>query len=242
MVNYSAALGRPLRDPQVANTLHRASANFGEALADSLLIGALGRAEVEEMVEAEGLEHLQAVAAEGRGGIFALPHTGSWDLCGALAAILGYKVVAVAEPMPGSLNREIVAARSHHGLRIVMLGQAGTRELIKMLREGRLLALLCDLPHGPGVEVKFLGRRARVPAGPGVLSLRYSVPILPVYSRRIAPGRYQAHVDPPICPPAYVPERAREQTADLMQQVMAKFETFIRQYPDQWYAFRPILH
>jgi lauroyl/myristoyl acyltransferase len=63
--------------------------------------------------------------------------------------------------------------------------------------------------------------------------------VLPVYSRRIGPGRYHAHVDPAILPPAR--GAGRGAAVELMQHVADRFEGFIAAHPDQWYAFRPLL-
>jgi hypothetical protein len=50
------------------------------------------------------------------------------------------------------------------------------------------------------------------------------------------------HVDPPLSPPPADRCRDREAIAQTMQRVVERFEGFIRQYPDQWYAFRNILN
>lgn len=237
--NYAAVLDKPPSDPAVRRTVRTAEANYGRMLADFLLLGSLQPDEVRRMLSHDGKEHVDSALAGGRGAILALPHMGSWDLCGSLAGLFGYQIVAVAEPMPGSLNREIVATRSRHGLEIVMLGRSAVREVSRALANNYLVALLCDLPHGAGVTVRMFDNDVVVPAGPGSLACRHRCPILPAYSRRIAPGRYHVHVDPPIPPPAG-PE-ARASAAQMMQRVADRFQAFIAQYPDQWYAFRPLL-
>jgi KDO2-lipid IV(A) lauroyltransferase len=87
-----------------------------------------------------------------------------------------------------------------------------------------------------------------VPAGPAAIACRRGCPILPAFVRRIAPARYHIHVDPPIDPPQGMGKgggshkESREVEAKLMRAVLERFEEFIREYPDQWYAFRPILN
>jgi phosphatidylinositol dimannoside acyltransferase len=237
--NYAAALGRPAGDPEVGATLHRAVTGYGQMLADFMLVGDLPPDQVEQMVSADGREHVDQALAAGRGAILALPHMGSWDMAGALGGVWRYPIVAVAERMPGSLDDEVVSNRSRHGLRVVPLDRSAARQIYRALDAGSLVALLCDLPHGPGmIEVEFFGRRAMVPAGPAAIACRRGCPVLPGFVRRLAPGRYHIHVDPPIDPPG---GRGREAEATLMRAVLERFERFIREYPDQWYAFRPIL-
>jgi lauroyl/myristoyl acyltransferase len=238
--NYAAVLGLPENNPEVRRVVRRASANYGRMLADFLLLPTLQSDQIEQMVAVEGMNHIDAALGRGRGAILALPHMGSWDVCGSILGIRGYPVVAVAEPMPGSLNREVVAARSRHGIRIIMLGETG-REVGRALEQNQILALLSDVPHGPGIEVNLFGRRAIMPAGPAVLAMRHSAPILPACIWRAASGQHQACVAPPLEPPPPIPSQRREQIAQLTQQLADRFEVFIRQHPDHWYGFRPIL-
>lgn len=240
-VNYGAALGLPENHPRVREVARRAFANYGRMLADFLLIGSLEPEEVRTLISITGREHLGAALTLGRGAILALPHMGSWDFAGAMAGIWGYRIAAVAETFPGSLNDVVVETRSLHGLEIIPLGRSAIRAINAVLDENGMVALLCDLPHGPGVQVRLLGRRATVPSGPGAIACRRGVPILPVYSRRSESGGYHLHVDPPIQPPETRRCRGKEAVAEVMQQVMERFEVFIRAHPDQWYAFRRIL-
>ena len=237
--NYAAVMRTSPSDPAVRRMVRHAAANYGRMLADFLFLGSLPPDEVRQMLSHDGKEHVDAALAGGRGAILALPHMGSWDLCGSLAGLFGYQIVAVAEPMPGSLNREIVATRSRHGLQIVMLGRSAVRELSRALASNHLVALLCDLPHGAGVSVRMFGTTVTVPAGPGALACRHLCPILPVYSRRTAPGRYHVHIDPPILPPDA--PAGRDGSAEMMQRVADRFQAFIARHPDQWYAFRPFM-
>jgi KDO2-lipid IV(A) lauroyltransferase len=205
-------------------------------------MGSLGVDEVHARITTEGLDHADEALARGRGVILALPHMGSWDFAGSMAGILGYRIAAVAERFPGSLNDAVVETRSSHGLDVIPLGRSAVRTINQVLDENGMVALLCDLPHGPGVDVRFFGRRAVVPSGPAAIACRRGVPLLPVYSRRAGLVSYHLHVDPPIEAPAADRCRGKEAVAGVMQQVIGRFEVFIREHPDQWYAFRHILH
>lgn len=239
--NYGAVLGLPKEHPEVRRVARRAFENYGRMLADFLLMGTLSQEQVRALVTIEGLEHVDAALAQGRGVILALPHMGSWDFAGAIATIWGYRVAAVAEPFPGSLDDVVVETRSRHGLEIIPLGRSAVRAINEVLDANGMVALLCDLPHGPGAEVSFFGRRAIVPSGPAAIACRRGAPMVPVYSHREDRLRYHIHVDPPIQPPAEERCRGREVVAEVMQRVVDRFEVFIRKHPDQWYAFRRIL-
>lgn len=232
--NYAAALGRQRDDPEVARVAKRAFQNYGRMLVDFLLLGSLSKDEVLGKMSTDGREHLDEALAKGRGAIMALPHMGSWDMAGAYAAALGYPVLTVAERFPGSLNDAIVATRNGFGMGIVPIGRAAVRAIGDQLKANGIVALVCDLEQGPGVSVSFFGRRAVVPAGPAAFALKTGAALIPVSLFGSGLGRYHGHVDPPL---AY---DARETKESLMQRVVHRFEKFIREHPDQWYAFRPM--
>ncbi|HEX9560431.1 MAG TPA: hypothetical protein VGA76_04295 [Candidatus Dormibacteraeota bacterium] len=232
--NYAAVLGRERSDPQVARVARRAFQNYGRMLVDFVLMGSLTPKELIERTNVDGREHLDAALARGRGVIMAVPHMGSWDVAGSYAAALGYKISAVAERFPGSLNDAVVQTRQGFGLSVIMLGRAAVRALTDALRANHIVALLCDLEQGPGTEIRFFGRRAIVPGGPAALALKTGAALMPATQYATAPGRHHIHLDPPLA------VHEGETKERLMQRVIDRFEEFIRERPDQWYAFRPM--
>jgi len=232
--NYAAALDRDPSDPEVGRVARRAFQNYGRMLLDFMLIGSLTPDQLVKRMSADGRSDLDAALAKGRGAIMAVPHMGSWDMAGAYAGALGYPIAAVAERFPGSLNDAVVRTRSRFGLNVIMLGRAAVRSITQALEANSIVALLCDLEQGPGVDVKFFGRRAVVPGGPAAIALKTGAALLPAYQYAVSPGRHHVHLDPAISWPHGTTKEG------LMQKVVNRFEEFIRARPDQWYAFRPI--
>ena len=232
--NYAAALGREPDDPEVTRVARRAFQNYGRMLMDFVLLGSLTRDEVLACMTVGGREHLDAALAKGRGVILALPHMGSWDMSGAYAAALGYPILAVADRFPGSLNDAVVSARRRIGVKVVSLGRSAVRAITEELQVNGVVALACDLEQGPGVEVQFFGRRAIVPGGPAAFALKTGAVLLPICQYATGRGRQHGHVDPPVTP------RDGETKESLMQRVIHRFEKFIEEHPDQWFAFRPM--
>jgi len=232
--NYAAALGRERADPQVARVARRAFQNYGRMLIDFVLMGSLTPDELIQRASVDGRPHLDEALARGRGAIMAVPHMGSWDVAGSYAAALGYKISAVAERFPGSLNDAVLKSRQRFGMDVIMLGRAAVRALTEALQANRIVALLCDLEQGPGVGVRFFGRHAVVPGGPATLALKTGAALLPACQYSTAPGRHHVHLDPALA----VNEGDTKES--LMQRVVDRFEDFIGERPDQWYAFRPM--
>ena len=232
--NYAAALGRDRSDPDVARVARRAFQNYGRMLMDFLLLGSLTPDELIARLSVDGREHLDGALAGGRGVIMAVPHMGSWDMAGSYAGALGYRISAVAERFPGSLNDAVVETRERFGLNVISLGRAAVRGITQALAANHIVALLCDLEQGPGLTVDFFGRRATVPGGPAALALKTGAALLPACQYATPGGRHHVHLDPPVM----LHEGDTKET--VMQRVIERFEHFIKERPDQWYAFRPM--
>jgi KDO2-lipid IV(A) lauroyltransferase len=182
----------------------------------------------------EGREHLDAALAAGRGVILVLPHMGSWDVSAAYAASIGYPILAVADRFPGSLNDAVVESRWRFGMEVVPIGRPAVPKILERLKSNGIVALVCDLEQGPGVAVRFFGRTAIVPSGPASFAMKTGAVVLPIYQYATGPGRQQARIDSPVA------VGAGDTKQSVMQRVIERFEGFIKEHPDQWYAFRPM--
>jgi KDO2-lipid IV(A) lauroyltransferase len=232
--NYAAALGLDRSDPEVSRIARRAFQNYGRMLMDFLLMGSLTPEELTQLVTIDGRQHLDAALAGGRGALMAVPHMGSWDMAGSYAGALGYPISAVAERFPGSLNGAVVRTRQRFGLNVITLGRSAVRAITQALQANSIVALLCDLEQGPGLEVQFFGRRATVPGGPAAIALKTGASLMPAYQYATSPGHHHVHLDPPLA------LRDGDTKETVMQRVVERLEDFIKERPEQWYAFRPM--
>jgi len=232
--NYATVLGVDSSDPRAAQVAKRAFQNYGRMLMDFLLMDDLSPEDINARMSVDGLHHLDVSLSAGRGLILALPHMGSWDMAAAFASVQGYPISAVAERFPGSLDEAVVGARRRLGMDVIPLGRSAVRSIMAALAANRMVALLCDLEQGPGVTVRFFGRRAVVPSGPAAFALKTGAALVPTFVYGIGDGKYHGHVHQPL---AWSPSDTKE---SLTQRIIDCFEDFIKERPDQWYAFRPM--
>ena len=233
-------LGPGLSEAEIRTWTRRAFLSYARYWLEGARLPAVDPEVIEARMSVEsGYEHLVAGMAEGKGVIMALPHLGRWEWGGAWLNLQGYPMTAVAEPVhPPKLYDWFVSQRQALGLTIVPLGAEAGGVLLRTLRSGGLVGLLCDRDIvGNGVEVEFFGERTTLPAGPATLALRTGAVILPtaVYG---GPGRaHRAVIMPPV--PAERTGRLRADVGRLTQLVAHDLERLIRRAPDQWYLFQP---
>ncbi len=233
-------LGPDLSDAEVREWTRMAFREYARYWMEGARLPGVAPATIQSRMFVEsGWDHVVQHMAAGKGVIMALPHVGTWEWGGAWLALQGYPMTAVAEPLePPALSEWMVAERQAMGLNIVPLGPGASSALLRTLRAGGLVGLLCDRDLlGNGVEVEFFGERTTLPGGPATLALRTGAALLPtaVYS---GPGRNHTAV---IMAPLST-ERTkslRDDVARVTQDMAHALEGLIRRAPHQWYLFQP---
>jgi phosphatidylinositol dimannoside acyltransferase len=137
-----------------------------------------------------GQENLDAALAAGRGAVFALPHSGNWDMAGVWLAHTYGTFTTVAERLkPESLYRRFIHYRESLGFEVLPLSggehtrfRAPFEVLCDRLRDNRVVCLMAerDLTR-TGVQVEFFGEPTRMPAGPAKLAIQTGAALLPAH-------------------------------------------------------------
>jgi KDO2-lipid IV(A) lauroyltransferase len=211
--------------------------NFFEAASDLFRLPSLRPDQIQAMITAEGMEHLHAAQALGRGVIVVTPHLGPYELGGAYVASLGLRVHAMVEDIDPETNAALASYRGAAGMKLISRS-AGLRQMYRLLKEGQIVLLVADRVIGEGTEgidVSWGAGRRPVPSGPAAFALATGAPIVSGYIvRRPAgsPTRYLLHLDAPIVATGL----SRD---DLTRDVAARLADAVCQHPDQWYVFQP---
>jgi len=231
--NVASALG--LGETDARRFVRQVYANVGSTAVEMLLLPhLLRRRPVSDFCRFEGMEHVRAAQALGRGLIIVTGHLGNWELSGiTMAAEMG-DVLSVARTLDNPLlEAYILRRRQQFGQRIVNRGGA-LRHVVRHLHDGGIVAMLIDQNQREGgVFVDFFGRPASTTPSPARLALKYDVPVLAAYGQGTGKGFFQlCRVDPPF-------ELVR--TGDLEADVAAntaaftrRIEQFVREHPEQW--------
>lgn len=239
--NLRRALGPAVTEREVGRRTHLAYRAYVRYWVEGARLSSTPPAEIVRRFTVEsGFEHLVAGMEAGKGVVLALPHLGSWEHGGAYLAIKGYPMTAVAERIePAELFDYFVQQRAAMGLTVVPLGAESGGAVLRTLRQGGLVGLVCDRDLvGNGVEVELFGERTTMPAGPATLALRTGAALITgaVYS---GPGRdHRGVVGPPVDTTRTGSLRADVQR--ITQEIATRFEQAIRRAPEQWHVFQPV--
>jgi predicted exporter/lauroyl/myristoyl acyltransferase len=215
--------------------------NFGQKLVDLWRCEA-GLPSAPLIAEFIGADTVLKAHERKQGVLLVTPHLGNWEVGGYALADRGIKlrVVTLAEPAEG-LTELRSEARERQGIETIVVGSDPFTfvQIIKLLQEGAVMALLLDRPqHAVSTTVELFGKPFRAALAAAELARASGCAIVPVFLPRTKKG-YRIELAPEI---AYNRNELgdREARHRLTQQIMGVFETAIRQYPNQWYHFVPI--
>jgi KDO2-lipid IV(A) lauroyltransferase len=207
---------------------------------ESFRLPAWSTERVKDAVDIKDLHYLTDGLAAGRGVVLALPHLANWDLAGVWATrALGVPFTTVAERLkPETLYDRFVAYRESLGMEVLPhTGGAAFGTLARRLRAGGMVCLVADRDlSASGVEVKFFGETARMPAGPAMLAQHTGALLLPVTLWYDGTPVMKGRVHPPVdVPPAGT---RGERTAVMTQALADAFATGIADHPEDWHMLQ----
>jgi len=207
--------------------------HFATAAGDFVRLPRLIQGEIDRIVTATGLEHLDRAYATGRGLLIITCHFGNWEVMGAWLARHGYKMSVVGTSLfDPRLDQILVETRTNFGVTNITRGK-GTREIMRAFKKGEAVGMLIDQDTKvDGVFVNFFGRQAHTPTGPVVLARRLDLPIIPIFCYLKDDLSYQIECQPPL---ALV--HSDNEEYDILvntQRCSAAYEAIIRRFPEQW--------
>ena len=236
--NYAWISGRDLSDPVVQRMSQHCLREFGRYIVELVHVQGWGPDTVAERLEVHGEEHFDEAEAAGKGVIFVSAHMGSAEVAASIAVRRGYRITSVAEELRPKLVWDWVqTCRAKMGIALLPVTRSGIR-LLRALRKREMVAFIVDagIDRGGGVPVTFFGRQTMFPVGPARLARMSGAPIVFGMAVRRPGGTFVAHIAPPLFSDRGLD--ADEDARQLTQQIAGIFESFVRQYPDQWYVFR----
>lgn len=154
-----------------------------------LWYGNLDRA-MKTVVDVDGMEHVRAAQASGRGIIYASPHLGSWELLGLYVSTLAPLTTLYKPPKIRGLNDLIAGARARAGAELVATDRKGVVRLTKTLQEGGATGILPDQqPREGGVFAPLFGIEAFTMTLLPKLAARTNSVVLFTFAERLPAGR-----------------------------------------------------
>jgi KDO2-lipid IV(A) lauroyltransferase len=201
----------------------------------------LSAAQVYEQLESvEGLTSLDTALAQGKGLVGGTAHFGNFNMFLHLTAVHLNRTHEIIVPIerikPAAVFDLVREQRAVQGIQIVPVDTAG-RLLLRKLKQGAVVGLAVDLDvTRSGQYVDFFGSPARMPDGAAALAIKYDVPLVLGFIRRLENNKCAVVIEPVAF--ERTDDRAKD-TTRAVEKIIGRLEDWIRRYPEQWLFFQP---
>jgi KDO2-lipid IV(A) lauroyltransferase len=188
-----------------------------------------GSDRMQEEIEVEGWENVEAARATRRPILILTGHCGNWELIAIPLSHGGLPPAAIARPADDPRIQDlIVNIRRQLGTSTIARGTRGAaRQILEVLRSGGAIAMLIDQDTKvDGVWVPFFGRPAFTPVGPAELAIKQDMRVVPSFIERRPGGGHLVRFHPVLPLPKDPQEATALMTAEIEEQV--------RRRPEQW--------
>lgn len=200
----------------------------------------------------QGEEHLEDALVNNRGGVILMSHLGNWEIA---AHILKkkYKDLPLLLYM-GSRNKEQIeslqkSSLKESGIQVVGVeeGKESPYDIIqgvRFLMSGGFISMTGDViwhPQQRSVNATFLSHSIKLAEIPHYLALITGVPLFVLFTFRIDNKKYIFSVSKPIYLEGESAAEKRQTVQESVQTYATLLEQSIKEYPFQWYHFKPFL-
>ena len=211
--------------------------NIGLVLAEMAHMKRIA-AQAERRLRVHGSEHLDALKASGMPFVLVSAHTGNWEINMVLLEQMGFEAGAIYRASNNPImDKWIVDQRVGYMPHQIPKGTEGSKQMIRLLKNGVSLGALIDQRLNTGDPITFFGRPTRAPSAAVKLAHRFDLMVLPVRVCRRSGMPDTAYFDVHVEAPFKVKQSDDRQsdTDRTMAHIYARFEAWIGERPAEWF-------
>ena len=178
----------------------------------------------------EGEKNLEKVIKNKKPAIFVSGHFANYELMSMEITKKGIELATIYRPLNNFflnpfmeyLRKKFVCYNQ------IKKGLSGVRESIEFLQKGVSIALMIDQRVSEGEKINFFGKQAFTTTLPAQLSIKYNVPIIPVFIERTTENNFKIKFYEEINP------SSMENKKDLTLRINKILEEMLIKNPNEW--------
>jgi KDO2-lipid IV(A) lauroyltransferase len=174
--------------------------NYGRILAEYVHLKNFKNNKLNKYISIEGVEHFESIKKTKKPVVFISGHFNNFELMAMQIENSGIECAALYRPLNNPfLNKLMEKIRIRDICKTqIKKGRAGTREIIKNLKDGKSIALMIDQRVREGEKVNFFGNLATTTTIPAQLIKKYNCDVVPIYIERNNNNYFKMYVSQPI--------------------------------------------
>jgi Kdo2-lipid IVA lauroyltransferase/acyltransferase len=233
--NLRLAFGPEKSEAEIVRIAEQNYQHYIQSLTEVLQSISWGKEQYLHKTSLRGLEHIEPLMREKKGGVFLGAHLGNWEFAVATAAVNGVPVDVVVKKAKSRIGQMFLDVyRNRFGVGIFFETQT-VKEILSSISGGRFTVFILDQFMGPpiGVPVHFFGKEAGTAAGLALFCEKRDIPVFPAYNYRDSTGRICTVIEPQI---KYGPLSEDRDTRiyQRTQTYNEVIESLVRRHPEQW--------
>lgn len=186
--------------------------------------------------EFDGVENIETLLAQKKGGILLTAHIGNFNLAKHFFEERHSEAVVnlvITDFEHRQIKKYLESVTGNSDVKIIVLKEDLSHVFLmkEALANNELLVFAADryLKHSKTFKTEFLGEKVKFPQGPFKLAARNEIPVLFVHLMREKNFHYHFYARP------YKPENFSAQ--EILKAYLEDLEKMVRKYPHQWYNY-----
>ena len=174
--------------------------NYGRIFAEYVHLKNFKNDKLSKYISIEGKEYLDQIKKNRKKVIFISGHFNNFELMAMQIEKEGINCAAIYRPLNNPyLNKVMEKIRKRDICKKqIKKGRTGTRELVKLIKDGASIALMVDQRVREGEKVKFFNHLATSTTIPAQFIKKYGCDLVPIYIERKNKFYFKMYVSKPI--------------------------------------------
>jgi KDO2-lipid IV(A) lauroyltransferase len=182
--------------------------------------------------EIVGAGYIDQLRGDGAPGLLVSGHFANWEVLPFSVASRGIPLHIFYRAPNNPMMEPLFARRIPGQGELIPKGASGAKQALKLLKAGQHLGILIDQKMNDGIAVPFFGRDAMTAPAVAHFAYRYNCPVVPVRIERTGGSHFRVTANAPLVMPDTGDRQA--DVLQLMTDINALLETWIRDRPEQW--------
>mgnify|MGYP001158205452 CR=1 FL=1 len=204
--------------------------NYGRVFSEYPFLKNFRNGKLNDFIDIDGKNHLENIKQEKKRVVFVSGHFNNFELMAMQIEKAGIELSAIYRPLNNIfLNKIMEKSRKKYICKNqIKKGRAGTRQIIKNLKNGSSVALMIDQRVREGSKVKFFQDLATTTTIPAQLIKKYKCELVPIYIERKDKYYFKIHISKPI---KINSKKSSEEITLFLNNILEKM---ILKNPEQW--------
>ncbi len=212
------------------NIINEMWGNYGRILSEYPFIKDFDNNKLSNYINIEGQDIIDELKKNNENVIFVSGHFNNFELMAMHLENSGIKLAAIYRPLNNFfLNKTMERIRKSYICKVqIKKGKSGTREIVKLIKNGYSIALMIDQRVTEGILCKFFEREAFTTSIPAQTVKKYNLKVVPVYIERSKNFYFRVKINDPIT------FNNDHSIHDITYALNTKLENMIKKNPGQW--------